>query len=612
MKKFPLAALALFFPLALAGCHPAPTTEADDEEAKPAPVAVEVSPVALRPVETTVAAQGLLAPAPNALARVAVPSPARLTQVLVKEGDRVRAGQLLALTDNRSARAAAASADAALSAALADARSAQLAARSTQSDQTNAVRQANLALQSAIAEGRGAVANAQNALQSAQSDQRKATLAASAPDARGALRAARLGYQSARLDRDAAVAAAQNAVKSAQTELDKIRAGARPPEIAAARAAVTQAQATRDRAQTEVERVQFLFNKGIKAKRELDDAQTALTVAQTGVQTAQDNLNLLLAGARPEEIQAAALTVQGAEQALEAARKSGDAKMQAAQNEVQTALANARLAQRSRPEDVKNAALRVEAARGALAQAQASSAAHIASARASLEAARAGGVQIAAKNEDAQAKMAAVRGKEADLQSAQVGESSSQIRSPLSGVVTNRLLNAGDMADPSTPIFEISDASALVLEAQIPAESGSSLRAGMRATLRAESALGQNFSAVVQSVGQVDPQSGLLEVRVLVSNRGGALKIGALASCDIITSRRPLAVTVPKSAVITRDGASVVMVAQGGTAHQKAVVTGVTNGDFLEIRRGLKPGERVIRLGQYELEDGAEIKIATG
>ncbi len=588
----------------------APGADAAGADAAAEPIAVEVASVALKPVETIVSARGTLVAAQGASARVAVVAPGRLLQVLVREGDRVSAGQLLALVDNRTAQAGERSAQAALSASLADVRQAEIATRATQSDQSNTLKQAQLALQSAITERDGAVRQAAIALRSAQSDLRKTQVGARAPDISNALQQAQLGLKSARLDRDASVRAARNALQTAQSGLDKLQAGARAQEIAQAQAVVTQAQATRDRAATEVERVQFLFDKGIRARRELDDAKTALTVAEASLKSANDALSLLRAGARPQDIQAAELAVEGARGTVEAARQSGAAKVLQAQSALELARGNVGQASQQRPEDVRAATLKVSGARDALRQAQQNGDAKVLGARAALEAASRGGLQVAAKAEDARSKQALAGSKEADLSAAQVAASSSQIRAPIGGVVARRLLNPGDMADPATPVVEINNPDELNLLANLSGESASRVQAGMAARVTTSAAAGRVFMGRVASVGQIDPQTSLLAVRVSVPNVGGVLKVGAFANADIILQTKPLAVVVPKAAILSRDGKSVVLtVGADGKAHQQEVTTGVERNGLVEIVRGLKAGERVIQAGGYQLDDGAPVKV---
>jgi len=586
-------------------------TASAGKDAPADPIPVEVTSAVVRPLEVTVAAKGTLVAAQGASSRVAVTSAGRLAQVFVREGDRVRAGQLLALVDNRAARAGAQSARSAFTSAQADAQSALLAIRAAQTDQTNTLRQAQLALDSASSEREGTIRAAENALRSAQSDERKTRVGVRAGDVSNALQQARLGVRSARIDRNAGIAAARNALRSAQTDLSKLQAGARPQEIKQAQAAVNQAQATRDRAATEVGRVRFLEEKGIKARRDLDDAQTALRVADGALSSARDALSLLRAGNRPEDIRAAQLRVSGARETLAAAVESGNAKVVQAQSALGLAQNNLGQAKLQRPEDVRAAVLRVQSAQDALVQAQKSGDAKVAGARAALQAASQGGVAIAAKAQDARSKQALAASKGADLQSAQVAAGAGELRAPLSGLISKRNLNAGDLADTGTPVVEISNTDVLNLLANLSGEAGGAITQGMAARVSTADAPTKFFTGQVVSVGQIDPATNLLSVRVTVPNPGGRLKVGAFATANIVVSTKPLAVVVPKSALLQRDDKSAVLVAgSDDKAHQKAVTTGIERAGMVEITTGIKAGDKVISAGGFQLDDGAPIKIA--
>lgn len=505
-----LAALALAS-LLLQGCRK-PAAEAD-KEPTPGPAAVEVSAVTERQIEYVVRAPGTLAVAQGSSARVAAVTAGRLLEVRPREGDSVRAGQIVARIDNRPLAAQARSAAAALRASETQARSGNMAARAAGADQRNAVRQATLAL------------------------------------------------QSAKLDRDAALQQARVALASAETDQARLRAGARPQEIRQSEQAVAQAQATRDRAATEQERTKFLFAKGIASRRQLEDAQTALAVAEGALETARQQLSLLRSGARAEDLRAAELRVTGAKEALSQAEASGQA--------------------------------RIAVAEGALRQAEQSA------------------LQVAVKREDAAALLAAARQKEADLAAASATARFADIRAPLSGVVVRRTLNPGDQADPSVPILEIADMRQMNLIASVAPGDGARVRTGMAVRVVPADTPARRAVGQVLSVGVVDPQSNLLPVRIAVPNPDGRMRAGAFATAEILVGAQRRARVVPKSAVVMKEGKSVVFLAgKDNKAHMREVTVGVEQGDVVEIRKGVAPGDEVIRLGQYALSDGAPLKRA--
>lgn len=516
VRRGVLAALALIMAVFLfTGCSHGGGDPASEDKADTAaaPVAVELATAETRPMSTTILAQGTLSPGQGAVAHVAAVTAGRLVSVLVREGDRVRQGQVVALIDSRPQQAQAQSAAAAYTAAESQAREAALAAQAAATDQTNGVRLARLAL------------------------------------------------EAAQRDRDSAVAAARLDLETALTDLHKTQAGARPQEIAQADQTVAQDEATYRRAQTELARVQYLYDKGIDAKRQLDDAQAALAVAESTLQSAQAQDSLVKAGARPEDLRAAQLRVDQARQALAAAKTGGDTKVQQAQ--------------------------------------------------AALRQARQAALQVAVKQQDARAMQDTAAQKRADLTAAQAAAGYAALHAPLNGVVTHRALNPGDMADPTTPVLEITDTRALNLLANLPAEDGMNVRIGMPVIVSTADAPGHTFTGRVLSVGEVDPQTNLMTARIAVANPEGLLKVGSFATADIVLRTDPQAVVIPKQALVTHEDKTVVFVAgDDNVAHQREVKVGAEQNGMVEIRSGVKPGEKVIRLGQYELNDGDKIKPA--
>lgn len=509
MRRFAFGSFALVL-ATVSGCRGGAAAEKDKAEAAE-PVAVQIAAAAVKPVDMVVAAQGTLAARQGASVKVAPVAAGRLTEVRVKEGDRVTAGQVIAVVDMRIQRAQQQSASAALSTAEAQAQQAALAAN------------------------------------------------ASSSDVRSMINVTQLGLQSAILDRDNGVRSAETALRAAETDLTKTRAGARPQEIAQADQQVTQAKATRDRAAAELERVQFLVEKGISAKRNLEDAKTALAVANSALSGAQAQASLVRAGARTEDLRSAEIRVQQAQESLAQAKSSGDAR--------------------------------------------------VAQARALLRQAEQGELQAGVKAQEARAARQAALQKRADLSAAQSTLSFAELRSPIAGVVARRAQNPGDMADPAVAVVEISNVQALDVVASMPAEDGFKVRAGMPARIRPSDAPTLVVSGVVISVGQVDPLTNLLSVRIAVAGAKGAIPAGSFVAAEIIVRSIPNAVVVPRIAIITRDGESVVFVVSAdGVAHQKKVTVGVEDRDVIQIVEGVKAGEQVVTVGGHELQDGAKVK----
>ena len=173
------------------------------------------------------------------------------------------------------------------------------------------------------------------------------------------------------------------------------------------------------------------------------------------------------------------------------------------------------------------------------------------------------------------------------------------------------MLNPGDVAGPGAPVMQIEHIQSLVLEAGLPPADGRDLRAGQTASIR--DVAGQEIPARVLNIGQVDPQSGLLLVRLHVDNTRRTLRVGEFVTASIIVRTVARAVTVSHDAVLRKDGRTVVYRVEPGpspyqgVARQTPVKTGIASKGRVEIVEGLRARVTVVRLGHYEIEDGAAV-----
>jgi RND family efflux transporter MFP subunit len=107
----------------------------------------------------------------------------------------------------------------------------------------------------------------------------------------------------------------------------------------------------------------------------------------------------------------------------------------------------------------------------------------------------------------------------------------------------------------------------------------------------------------------VDLASRTFEVEVTVPNSGGKLQPGAFARGSILTHVEENVVFVPKDAVVTFAGVSKVFTIADGKAVDHTVQLGVTQGDFIEISKGLKPGGEVIVTNTSKLAASAPVTV---
>ena len=247
--------------------------------------------------------------------------------------------------------------------------------------------------------------------------------------------------------------------------------------------------------------------------------------------------------------------------------------------------------------------------------------------RRDLETARAALVQAKAAHDIAQqhlnslhsvSQTATIKNAEGALESAkgkyeaaQAGLSYSEVRSPIDGVVTDRPLFAGEMANAGQAIVTVMDVSTLIAKVHISPEQAASLKRGAAA----EVTLPGETKPVPGKVSLISPAldtgSTTLEIWVAIQNKGGTYKAGTPVHVSIDSSQVADALAVPNEAILTsKSGEPVVMViGPDSIAHERLVKTGISDGQDTQILSGIKAGEQVVTKGAYGMDDGTKVKI---
>jgi len=206
----------------------------------------------------------------------------------------------------------------------------------------------------------------------------------------------------------------------------------------------------------------------------------------------------------------------------------------------------------------------------------------------------------------AQAQMDAAK---AHYESAEAQLSYTEVRSPLTGVISDRPVNLGDMASAGAALFTVVDISQVVARANIPVQDASMIRSGQLATISGPAGeLAGKISVVSPAV---DANTTTLQVWVDAPNPGERFKPGATVQISIDLGEVKNAVVVPVAALLPSDqgGEQVMIASTDGLAHAREVQTGVREGNQVQILSGVKPGEQVITQGALGLDDKAKIQI---
>jgi len=96
-----------------------------------------------------------------------------------------------------------------------------------------------------------------------------------------------------------------------------------------------------------------------------------------------------------------------------------------------------------------------------------------------------------------------------------------------------------------------------------------------------------------------------------VANAGERLKPGTTVHVAVVAATIRDAVLTPAASLLPAadGGTQVMVVGADGVAHARKIETGVRDGDFVQVVKGLKPGEQVVTVGGVGLQDGAKVRV---
>jgi RND family efflux transporter MFP subunit len=209
--------------------------------------------------------------------------------------------------------------------------------------------------------------------------------------------------------------------------------------------------------------------------------------------------------------------------------------------------------------------------------------------------------------QNAEGGLSSAKGK---YQAAAAGLSYSEIRSPIDGVVTDRPLFAGEMAQAGAPVITVMDTRALIAKVHLAEAQVQNLKVGAEALITIPGADSPVQGTVSLISPALDAGSTTIEVWVKVINKDGALKAGTPARVQIASRSVKNVLAVPNEAIVTHgDATTVMLIGADGSAHTTSVKTGITNGKDTEITDGLKAGDQVVTKGAYGMDDSTKIKV---
>ena len=414
-------------------------------------------------------------------------------------------------------------------------------------------------LNAVVLQQEAAVAEAKARLAQAQSlvDTGRISVLTGIDQRRAAIEGAQATLNRALQTRDAQLATVKAAVADAEARVQSARV-----VVENTKNDLATAQANQSNLKAKLGRAESLLAKGFVAAQAVDDARTALEVQGNIVETAKGRIAT-----------------------ADAALESQKALLAAAQQQVTVT--------------EKGALAEIELAKSAKKQAESA-----------LTLATANRSQTIASRQNIAALAQSVSAAEAQLAQARSRLGETELRSPLSGIITARPFDEGSSVTAGQTVLTIQQLDWLYVSASIPVEQTSAIGIGTRATVTLDALPGKPLTATVAEVNPTaDPQSRQYLVRLKLDNAGGRLRPGMFAHITLELRTINAAVVVSSDAVkTTPKGSTVTVVDAASVAAIRPVTFGAKVGGDVEILSGVAAGERVVMLAYAPVKEGQKVK----
>jgi membrane fusion protein, heavy metal efflux system len=183
-------------------------------------------------------------------------------------------------------------------------------------------------------------------------------------------------------------------------------------------------------------------------------------------------------------------------------------------------------------------------------------------------------------------------------------DSRGAIVAPFAGVVDSVPVATGEIVDPATPIFTVSDLSTVWVQADVAEKDLGMVKVGDAVEVRVNAFPGRIFTGRITYIPDaIEPSTGMAKVRCEVPNPDEALRVNMFATVTILAPQGDDGVMVPSESLQEVNGQSVVFIPTGDRRFAwRAVHTGLVANGKTQITSGLAAATPVVGEGSYWLK----------
>lgn len=242
-------------------------------------------------------------------------------------------------------------------------------------------------------------------------------------------------------------------------------------------------------------------------------------------------------------------------------------------------------------------------------------------ARTAAQALRAAMAQVSTEKQAVAAAQGRVFAQKAAVSAAQERRSYARLISPITGIVTEKVTEPGNLLQPGSEVLKVADFSRVKVVAQVSELELAKIQVGQSVEVKLDAFPDEKFIGKVARISPTaDTTARLIPIEIVMPNSGGKIGSGLLARVSFTTQTKQR-VVVPETAISSQDkkpqlennNSTLFVVENTGqqtTVKQRQVSLGKIANGKIEILSGLRPGENYVVRSSKPLKDGAVVKLS--
>ena len=185
------------------------------------------------------------------------------------------------------------------------------------------------------------------------------------------------------------------------------------------------------------------------------------------------------------------------------------------------------------------------------------------------------------------------------------------IKAPISGVISDKSVNIGQMASQGTALAKVNNISSVYATIQIPQDKINNVKVGQVATVTLEGS-DKSYNGTVQNIDlSADTTSRVFNCKIKIDNSDNTLHPGVFAKVDLFNDQKIEIITVPINALVGSEGDYSIFINDNEIAKKQKVTIGETDANNVQITAGIKDGDQIICTNTSTLQDGNEVEVVS-